>query len=276
MTFFLNYWLCLLLLTARKHINECFQGTCKCKVLTILVANDNSLQLNRNQSRNVSTASSDHAQPQAPELDAKKACDLLKPVLEDCGFGVLELVNRSKGYLLALIKVLCDENILESCEQVIFISTTHGRRDEFCMNDEYVKFEDLIHEVTNIEVEYFMFCFECCQIDGKSLTVSKVNKQHIVIYSVPPERISYHYKGVGLLIICLTELLKRPYTKSLNDLDRELRSDYCDRLVEVLKISEEGRGVFLKEHAPLHVGNMHDDVNLYEIIRKASELSLIV
>ncbi len=210
-----------------------------------------------------------------PEFDAVKSCAMLKSELESFGVLVFPVINRSKSYLTALLKVLAQTTFPKSCELFWFIFTGHGQKSNFCINGQLMEFDYLIHIASEINMRYFAFFFECCQLNGDIIRVSTKQQEHMTIYSSPPNEEAYYYEGVGLMTICLTEMLKGGYEKSLNELQQELRGEMIKRMQEVLRIPKRHQMAFRNQHLPVHTSTMFRDINLYEKARDASKFPLV-
>lgn len=209
-----------------------------------------------------------------PEFDAVKSCSMLKSVLESSGVMVFPVINRSKSYLTAVMKVLARVAFPKSCELFWFIFTGHGRKSNFCINGQLMEFDELIHMACEVKLRYFAFFFECCQVYGDLIKASKVQQEHMTIYSAPPNEESYYHKGVGVMVSCLVEMLRGGYKKSLNELQRELRCEMIKRLQEVLVIPSHLLKSFLNKHLPVHTSTMFSDINIHEKTQDASKLFL--
>ena len=262
------------LITARAQISGVLKNNCQPLVLALLVADDDNAK---------------HRQPQAtsgnnitlpcdrtPLLDAEKSCSIVKTALEDNGIVVIPITNRPKDYLLAVLTALATMPIPTSCEFLWFLFTGHGSRGAFSMNGESMPFEDLIQEASKIRIKYAAFFFECCQLyRGDKIKAAEIKKQYIAVYSAPPQQISYHYDGVGLMMIVLVDILKEGYTGSVSELQRLVRERLVKKMTETLAIPEDSRESFNKEHLPVHTSTMYDDFCFHKKISDACKLILL-
>ena len=239
-------------------VKEYIGPNCHPKVLVILNANDGSCSNGL-----LSSIPSLSSSTEVAKLDAKKTCDLLMPVLQDCGFCVIPVINKSKRSLFELLGGLKQESLLKSIELVMFISTTHGRCDEICMNWEYVRIPELVRKLTEIDCQSFFSIFEGCQKGEGALCVDSVEKSYCAVYSVPPQSISVHYNGIGIFTKCLANLLSTPYVRSLKDLVDDLRLKLDKQLSEIFKR-------YPKNHTPICVENYSSGtINIHEITSTA-------
>lgn len=218
-------------------MNQCLERNIPCgcnpQVIAILNANDGLLKTRGSTSSitSHSSAASISSTQKEPELDSEKAVENLLPILQDCGIPVIPVVNKGVRYLLQLLEILKEkkekQELPESIKLVMFISTTHGRCDEICMNEVYYKIADLVQQLTSIDFPSFFAIFDGCQIQEKmfsdTITIRKVNKPYIAVYTAPPQESAYHQHGVSVLMKCLGELLKSSYKKSLLDFIEDLR-----------------------------------------------------
>ena len=198
-------------------MKEYIGPNCHPKVLVILNANDSSCS-NGLPSSNPSDPSRSSSTEDS-KLDAKKTCNLLMPILFDCGFCVIPIINKSRRSLFELLGGLIQESLTKSIELVMFLSTTHGRCDEICMNRKYIRIPELVHTLTKINCQSFFSVFEGCQSGEGALCVNRVEKSYCAVYSP----ISFHCDGIGILTQCLANLLSTPYVRSLKDLVDDLR-----------------------------------------------------
>lgn len=234
---------------------------CHPKVLVILNANDGScsnglLSSPSDPSRSPST--------EDPKLDAKKTCDLLMPVLRDCGFCIIPVINKRKKSLFELLEGLKRESLPKLIELVMFMSTTHGRCDEIYMNWKYVRIPELVRKLTEIDCPSFFSVFEGCQRGEGALSVDRVEKSYCAVYSVPPQSISFHCDGIGILTQCLANLLSTPYVHSLKDLVDDLRLMLDEQLLEIFEDQ------YPKNHTPIYVENCSSGtINIHEMTSAA-------
>ncbi len=272
---------------AEAQVYGILREDCHPIAFTVLVANDNKTAPQTrgairaaDTTRSVITAADIAGHPSGnhdfkpaqtpPEFDAVKSCSLLKSELESYGVMVLPVINRSKSYLTAVMQVLAQAAFPKTCELFWFIFTGHGQRSNFCVNGQLMEFDELIQLASDIKMRYFAFFFECCQLNGDLIKASKLQQEHMTVYSSPSNEESYYYEGVGLMVICLAEMLKGGYKKSLNELQRELRSEMIKRMQHVLIIPAENLKSFLNRHLPVHTSTMFSDINLYDKTRDAS------
>ena len=273
---------------AEAQVYGILRKECHPIALTVLVANDNmTASLTEDALRAADTTESvitttdilkhrsvnhDYKQAQPPpEFDAVKSCSVLKTELESFGVMVIPVINRSKSYLTAVLKVLSQAAFPRSCELFWLIFTGHGQRSNICINGQLMGFDNIIGLASEVKMRYFAFFFECCQVNSDGITVSTIKHQHMTIYSSPPDQVSYYYHGVGLMVICLSEMLKGAYKKSMNELQLELRGEMIKRIQDVVVIPAEQLKDFLNRHLPVHTSTMYSDINLYEKTCDASK-----
>ena len=217
---------------------------CRPVILVILVTNDD-------------------PSAQGPPFDVEATHEVYKSALETFGATVIPVKNRSKEFLLAIVEALKDRGTL-SCELLWFIFSGHGRESSFSIKQQCMEFDKAISAVSKISAPCFFFIFECCQLEGKGVQAVKFQSQHMVLYSAPPDGVSFHYDGVGLMASTLAEMLQKDYPKSLNDLQLELRQSLLKKAVAASNIPPQ-------EIAPVQTTNMYQDINLYKKIQEASE-----
>ena len=214
----------------------------------------------------------DNCSSTSPPLNSAKASADLKSAFERCGFAVIPVLNRTKEYLSAVLQVLADRVFPKSCVLFWFLFTGHGENYGFFVNNEHVRFEDVIWAVEKIKIENFAFFFECCQLRTIFIKACEVPKQHMIIYSAPPCRVSFHFEGVGLLVHCLVEMLKdNSYQKQLNDLQQELRQRLMEKMSTLLRKDPKFHEFIAEEHLPVYTSNMCNSINFYEITSNASK-----
>ncbi len=245
-------------------------GYCNPIVVAFVIANDNLTKLHRPLS-SARPSGKETPQQKNPPLDAEKSCSMVKSALESCGIMVIPIVNRSGSYLQAIIKELRNGDIPTSCELFWFIFTGHGRGNKFYMNGESMFFSDFINSASKIKVKYMTFFFECCQVEGKEIEVVDIKKQHMCLYSSPPNEVSIHFKGVGLLMTCMVEMLEAGYKGTLNSLQEDLRSNYMQKTTEILGVPLEDQETFMENRLPVFTSNMFDKFILHTKIAIASE-----
>lgn len=258
---------------ARAQINGILKKDCQPPVLALLVTNDNNAKHRQPQatSGNAITLPSD----KPPLLDAEKSCSTIKSALEDSGIMVIPLTNRPKEYLLAVLTALFTMDIPKSCELFWFLFTGHGSRGAFCVNGEDVLFEELIKEASQIRIKYMAFFFECCQLNNDDkIKAAEIKKQYVAVYSSPPNQVSYHYDGVGLMMIVLTKLLRKGYSGSFSELQRVVRHKLVKKMTTVWGIDEDVKDQFIAHHLPVHTSTMYDDFSFGRKIAYASEFTV--
>ena len=256
---------------ARAQIAGIMKKNCHPTVLSLLVSNDNNAQ-----QQQAETDSTDDSRYKRPPLDAEKSCSIIKTELEDSGIMVIPVTNRPKEYLLAVLMVLAVIiEIPKSCELFWFLFTGHGSCGAFCMNGEVMTFEELIHEASKIRIKYAAFFFECCQLHNEDkIKVAEIKKQYVAVYSAPPNRVSYHYNGVGLMMIVLADILRegpQRYTGSFSELQRLVRQRLVEKMTEIRDIPEDIRELFIANYLPVQTSTMYDDFSFYKKISDASE-----
>ena len=264
-------------LIAKAQVKGIMKTDCHPIGLAVVVANDNRTvprtlnAASSSRSLIIDTESVGHAGGNTPEFDAIKSCSTLKSELESCGVMVVPISNRSKSYLAAVLKVLAHANIPKSCELFWFIFSGHGQQSCICMNGQQMEFDTIIQLASKVKTAYFAFFFECCQVNGGLIKASKIEQQHMTIYSSPPNAVAYYYQGLGLMVICLTEMLREGYKDSLNALQHELRQRIVNKMQDVLNMPAARKKAFLNHHLPVHTSSMFSDINLYEKTYNISE-----
>ena len=208
-----------------------------------------------------------------PQLTATESCLTVQTALEHCGIMVIPVINPTMVLFMAILNVLTKRGLPKSCELFWFVFTGHGRRNNFFIHKQPMSFEKLIEKVSRIQVKYTIFFFECCQVEGQLIKVADIDKQHMALYSAPPKRLSFHYKGVGVLMSCIANMLVDSYKKSFNCFQQELRSFYLEKVTEVLKILPEEQDEFKDKILPVNTCTMYDDINLHVIRHNASKFS---
>ena len=235
-----------------------------------VVASDN---LSEQERLRYKTSSKEELKKMKPQLNAEKSCSVAQSALESIGIMVITLKNPSKQFLWAVIEELCKRNFPELCELFWFIFTGHGSHNCFYVKEK-VYFSELIQLVSDIKVEQFIFFFECCQVDGEEITVADISGQHIAFYSSSPNRESYHYKGVGVLMSCMAEMLEAGYKESFHSFLQELHSRYLDRMVVVLKVPVHEREEFKKRNLAVQINTTFKDINLHLKAHEASRYNM--
>ena len=265
---------------AKAQIAGIMKNNCHPTVLSLLVSNDNNAQ--QQNSEAASTTESDDSNSEAsqsrekpPLLDAIKSCSTIKTELEDSGIMVIPVTNRPKEYLLAVLIVLTIIKIPKSCELFWFLFTGHGSCGAFCMNGEVMTFEELIEKASKIRIKYAAFFFECCQLHSEDkIKVAEIRKQYVAVYSAPPNRVSYHYNGVGLMMIVLADILRegpQRYTGSFSELQRLVRQRLVEKMTELLGVPEESQESFIAYSLPVQTCTMYDDFSFQKKISAASK-----
>ena len=189
---------------------------------------------------------------------------------------VIPVTNRPKDYLRAVLTVLTTMDIPKSCELFWFLFTGHGSRGVFCLNDEVEHFEEVIQEASRIRIKYMAFFFECCQLHNEDkIKAAEIKKQYVALYSSPPNQVSYHYNGVGLMMIVLAKLLRKGYSGSLGELQRVVRHKLVKKMTKVLGIHEDMKEVFIAHHLPVTTSTMYDDFSFQRKISYASEFTVL-
>ncbi len=158
--------------------------------------------------------------PQLPQLEANKSVKLLVPKLQDRGYCVIPVINQSKAYLEALLDALGREYLPNSVKFVMFISSTHGRCDEICMNGEMCSIPEIMQRLSKVPCESFLALFDGCQSNDKSFHVEFVEKSYMAVYTSPPELPTLHVDGVGVCIICLSNILSEDVSTPRDLVDR--------------------------------------------------------
>ena len=191
------------------------------KVLFILNANDGSCG------------------PNPPDdLDAEKTCNLLVPTLKKLGICALPVVNETKEFLEAILDVL-SEFFPESIELVMFVSSTHGRCNEICMNGKFMRISDIIERLNKLPCKYFLTQFDGCQTDNeieKTLHVASSEKSYMVVYSAPPGCLSFYWEGVGIFTRSLARVLEDSSVCTLKQLVDGISEDLKVQLPKYIKV----------------------------------------
>ena len=269
-------YLCLILLTkytcffltAKAFVDGVMTEDLHPKSLAVIVANDNFKQCRENE----------------PPLDAERSCSILKDALEINGVMVISVINRSRQYFLATLKSLREREIPKSCELFWLIFIGHGSKREICMNNESICFTDLFKDcISKIDIKYMVCVFECCQLGGEKIEVHSVKKEYMCLYSCPPDGISIHVDGVGLLTTCMTKKLKSGNIRSLYKFHDDLRSDYMEELLEMhregrIKVPEieKDHEEFKNRHLPFSVSSICHDICLSTMTSNASKLIIVL
>ena len=257
---------------ARVQIAGIMNKNCHPIVLSLLVSNNNNAQQQQHETDSTDDLNSSNKRP---PLDAEKSCSIIKKELEDSGIMVIPVTNRPKKYLLAVLVVLAMMDIPKSCELFWFLFTGHGSCGTFCMNGEIMTFEELIHEASKIRIKYAAFFFECCQLHNEDkIKVAEIRKQYVAVYSAPPNRVSYHYNGVGLMMIVLADILRegpQRYTGSFSELQCLIRQRLVEKMTELLGVPEESQESFIAYSLPVQTCTMYDDFSFQKKISDASE-----
>lgn len=250
------------------------KSDCNPIVLSILVTNDNTAKPKSDSEEVIGMQPVQGGAEKQPALDAEKSCSILKTELEACGIMVVPVINRPKEYFKAILMVLANQGVAipKSCEFLWFIFTGHGAGGKFCMNGKHMYFEELISEASLIKLKYMAFFFECCQLRSNDrIQAPEIMKQYIAVYSSPPNKVSYHHKGVGLMVTCLAEMLKDGYNKSFTELQRELRQRLVMKITDVMEIPLEQHELFISHHLPHQTATLYDDFSFYTKTCAASE-----
>lgn len=250
---------------AEGEIRWILRNDCSPVIHAILVTNDN-------KSRHETGTSEGNHLSHEPQFNAEDTREVLQNALETFGATVIAVKNQSKEFLLAIIESL-KKSAVPKIEFLWFIFSGHGRGSSFSLNGEFMEFDELINETSKIDAQFSVFFFECCQVDGEGVKVTKLQSQHMVVYSAPPNEVSFHYDGVGLMASTLAELLLMDYPKPLNKLQLELRQRLSKRIVAVNKVPPEGEEDFKNKHLPVQTTTIREDINLYEKIQAASKLN---
>lgn len=238
-------------------VNEVLR--CSLVILTILVIDDSNKH---------------RPSPKEPPFNADKSCKILKTALESFGATVITVKNESLELLHAILEELKTRAAPDSCQLLWFVFSGHGCGNNFCIKDELMGVEDLICQASEINISRQMFFFECCLVGSSGVKVANVNKQHMVLYSAPPNKRSYHWNGVGLMVSTLAKLLEEKHASwSLNDLHLLVRQMMLDDLVAKNGISQEKRKDYENEHIPVCISMMTENINLYDEIQEASKLT---
>ena len=261
------------------YISGILRPDCNPVAISVLVCNENLTKYRRNYvesdcSRIPETkrycVSLQHKAP--PPFDAEKSCAQLKEALESYGVMVISVVNRSREYLAAILTVLASRMIPRSCEFLWFIFNGHGAGSHFSVNGELVAFNQLIRKASKIAIRRMAFFFDCCQLNTDGIKVVNIQKEHMTLYSAPPDEVAYHQYGVGLMVTCLAKLLLL-FRGSLNDLQSKLRDRLMSKMVDALGIPSNDLDDWKQKHLPHHTSSMFD-INLYKIICEASKYSI--
>ncbi len=114
-----------------------------------------------------------------------------------------------------------------------------------------------------VRVKYLAFFFECCQNGAEKIVAANVNKQYMALYSSSPSTFSFHYDGVGLLMLCIEKMLNDGYQKPFNYFQQDLRARHLQKMIEVLKIPVDHQESFKENNLPVHTSTMFDEFNLH-------------
>ena len=199
-----------------------------------------------------------------PQLSAQDSYEKLVPIFRNLGFCVVPVVNKSKPYLEALLDLL-KQTRPKSVKLVMFVSTTHGKCDEICMNGENFKIPDIIQRLSKISCQSFFAIFDGCQVDGNSFSVKRVDKPYMAVYSAPPEYIAYHDDGIGIYMICLANALEDPTVSTLKDLVHHLNVNL------ELELSKRLKKPYPKDYKPVCVDNSSGTVDFRKMTADASK-----
>ena len=247
---------------AAEQVDEKLKKDCNPVAIAVLVSNDN-----------LTTApSQDHSTP----VNAEKSGVLLKKALESYGIMVISIVNKSMEYLSAVLENLTAREIPKSCLFLWFIFSGHGKGSAFCLNGKFMKFNSVIHKAAQIRtVRRMGFFFDCCQLGNwESIKVVGIPKEHMTVYSAPPNGLAFHHDGVGLMVTCLAQLLQN-FTGSLSELQSKLRDRLRSTMIDLLAIPSDDQDEFILNHLPHHTSSMFD-INLYNEVCRASKLKFDV
>lgn len=258
-------------LAAEAYIGGILRPDCDPVAISVLVCNDNLTDYRGKYME------SDFArkrlymslQPKEPPFDAEKSCAQLKEALESYGVMVIPVINRSCEYLAAILTSLMSRMVPTSCEFLWFIFNGHGAGSNFLVNGELVAFDQLIRKASKIAIRRMAFFFDCCQLNTDGIKVVNIQKEHMALYSAPPDEVAYHQHGVGLMVTCLAELL-RLFRGSLNELQSKLRDKLMSKMVAALGIPICDSYDWKQKHLPHHTSSMFD-INLYKMISEASK-----
>lgn len=259
--------------TAAAYISGILREDCYPVAISVLVCNNNFAKSVRNFTEAdialVAGPKHDYTTPKEPPFNAEKSCSLLKDTLESYGVMVISIVNRSQEFLSAILTNLASRDIPKSCQFLWFIFSGHGRGNSFSVNGKLVQFDYLIRKAAEISVIRRMaFFFDCCQLSNwEGIKVVDIPKEHMTVYSAPPNKFSFHQDGVGLMVTCLVEMLEG-FDGSLSELQLKLREKLMSKMVDTLHIQSDDLDNFKKKHLPQHTSSMFD-VNLYNEISSA-------
>lgn len=242
-------------------VSSFLKPDCSPIAICVLVCNDN--LKGRNFSESV------HYISEEPPFDAVKSCALLKEALESYGVLVIPLTNRSREYLTAVLTNLASRDIPRECEILWFIFSGHGEGNNVSVNGELMAFDQLILQTSRIRIRRMAFFFDCCRLNPKYVQHKNLEKEHMVVYSSPPDVVSYYYDGVGLMVMCLAELLLW-FKGSLNELQCILRKNIMSKSLESLVIPPDFTDDWSRKHLPHYTSSMFD-INLSEKISEGSK-----
>lgn len=205
-----------------------------------------------------------------PVFDAERSCAQLTEALESYGVMVITVVNKSREYLAAILTNLASRNIIpESCKFLWLIFSGHGWGSYFLVSGELVAFNQLIHLASTIKIRRMAFFFDCCRLSTNSINVVNIQKEHMVLYSAPPNEKAYHFDGISLMVMCFVKLL-HSFEGSLNELQSKLREMLVSKMAEVLHIPSDMLDDWRQNHLPYSTSSMFD-INLCSEISEASK-----
>ena len=247
---------------------------CEPFAISVLVCNDKSANHRGNFTESdfvqVPGAKYDFKPSKGPLFDAAKSRDLLKEALESYGVMVIPVINGSREYLAAILTNLASRPMPRSCEFLWFIFSGHGVGSHFSVNGELVAFDQLIRKASKINaIRHMAFFFDCCQLNTDGIKVINVQKEHMAVYSAPPNEVAYFLDGVSLMVTCLAELLHW-FKGSLNELQCKLREKLLSKMADVLHIPSDNLDDWKRRHLPHHTSSMFD-INLWNKINEASK-----
>lgn len=262
------------LFTAEDEINAILRD-CEPVAISVLVCNDRLTKHRRNFTESdiskVHGAGHGFKPSKEPQFDAVKSQDTLKEALEFYGVLVIPVINRSSEYLAAILSNLASRKI-PGCELLWFIFSGHGAGSHFLVNDELVPFDELIRKSSAIPIKRMAFFFDCCQVNTNGIKAVDIQKEHMAVYSAPPNEVAYYLDGVGLMVTCLAELLLW-FKGSLNELQCKLREKLLSKMGEVLHIPSGSLEKWRQSHLPHHTSSMFD-INLCNKINEASKCTV--
>jgi hypothetical protein len=148
-----------------------------------------------------------------------------------------------------------------------------GEKNSFILNSKPVGFEELIRKASQMNtIRRMAFFFDCCLLECEGIRVCNIKKEHMTLYSAPPDNVAYHQYGVSLMVTCLVDILQC-FKGSMNELQSKLRDKLKSKMLEVLRqelATKLDEDKVIRDHLPHSTSSMFD-INLCAKISKASK-----